>query len=383
MKTRMIDWKRLLFRNTGISLYVWVVFFILPFYFIFRSTMPHHIEIGLSMIAGFFISYALSFLSGGWLVYFWTVMQIAISAAMGVVFSYMYLFPFPAHFIGRMRSRGAFIAMYTILLVAAYATVNYKFVTRDSVILSQLPFVFICLFAVTLLPVNIYNKTKEEKLQGQLEDANKRIAELVKLEERQRIARDLHDTLGQQLSLIGLKSDLARRLIRTNPEKALAEINEVHQTARVALQEVRELVTEMRGMKLEDELARIEQMLRAAQMEFRLEGDSKLRYTSQLAENVICMCLKEAVTNVVKHSRAKTCTIQIDEERTGLTVRIRDDGIGLSGSGKRGNGLRGMKERIGFVNGSMSVVSGQGTTITLNVPTVVKPAEPLERGDTV
>ena len=75
------------------------------------------------------------------------------------------------------------------------------------------------MIGVILLPVTTYNRNKSDKLQGQLEDANKRISELVKLEERQRIARDLHDTLGQKLSLIGLKSDLAVKLIKQKSDQ--------------------------------------------------------------------------------------------------------------------------------------------------------------------
>ena len=84
--------------------------------------------------------------------------------------------------------------------------------------ITQLPFVIINVIGVILLPFTTYNRNRSDKLQGQLEDANKRISELVKLEERQRIARDLHDTLGQKLSLIGLKSDLAGKLISKNPD---------------------------------------------------------------------------------------------------------------------------------------------------------------------
>lgn len=371
-------WKQMFLRlrNTGLSPYIWVVFYILPFYFIFRLNSTSEIVTGVIVIIGFFVCYALSFLAKGWLVYVGTAMQIVISAAMAVFFSYFYFFPFPAYFVGRLRRRGAFFTFYTILLIGAYAAVNYGFVTRDPIMISQLPFVFICLIGVTLLPISTYSRSKEEKLQGQLQDANKRIAELVKLDERQRIARDLHDTLGQQLSLIGLKSDLAGRLIRVNPEKAAAEIIDIHQTARVALQEVRELVTEMRGMKLEDEIVRAEKMLQAAQIEFRLRGDPKLRYTSPLAENVVCMCLKEAVTNVVKHSEATVCEIDIVEEDEGLSVSISDDGKGLTRppGKRRGNGLRGMKERIQFVNGTLAITSHQGTAIMLKVPNVVKPS---------
>ena len=80
---------------------------------------------------------------------------------------------------------------------------------------------------------------------------------LIILEERQRIARDLHDTLGQKLSMIGLKSDLAGKLIKRDPETAIKELQDIRMTARTALKEVRELVADMRTVKLEDELLRI------------------------------------------------------------------------------------------------------------------------------
>jgi len=131
--------------------------------------------------------------------------------------------------------------------------------------------VLVSVVGVILLPVTNYNRNKNDQLQGQLEDANKRISELVKLEERQRIARDLHDTLGQKLSLIGLKSDLAGKLMKQDMERAQAEINDVRQTARTALKEVREMVTRMRGTRLADEIFRIRQILKAAQIE-RMAG---------------------------------------------------------------------------------------------------------------
>ncbi len=372
----MQNWKQLFLRNTGLSPYVWVVFYILPFYFIFRATSTLQIVIGVTMIVGFFICYVLSFLSKGWLVYFWTAIQIVISAAMVYFFSYIYFFLFPAYFIGNLRGRTSFFSLYPVLLVMAYATVNYEFATRDPIMINQLPFVFLCLIAVTLIPVSTYNKNKEEKLQGQLEDANKRIAELVKLEERQRIARDLHDTLGQQLSLIGLKSELASKLIKTDPEKAQAELNDVNHTARIALQEVRELVTQMRGTRLEDELQRSKQILEAAGIEIEINGDTKLTMTSLLSENVICMCMREAVTNIVKHSEATRCMITIEEKKSGITLKVQDNGKGLPPTGKsdNGNGIRGMKERIEFVNGTLAIYSNNGTTtVLIKVPSVTKP----------
>lgn len=369
----MQKWYHIFQRSTGLSPYVWVVFYILPFYFIFRSSSIPEILIGIGMIVLFFVCYVLSFVSRGWLVYFWTGLQIAISIAMTVVFGYVYFALFLAFFIGNIQNRIGFVTLYTIHLITTVVTVNYGFVTKNPVFLTQLPFVLVSLIAVILLPVTTYNRNKSDKLKGQLDDANKRISELVKLEERQRIARDLHDTLGQKLTMIGLKSDLAGKLIGKDPGRARAEIEDVRRTARTALQEVREMVTQMRGLRLDDELHRLSQLLTAAGIEFALEGDPKLSHTSAMTENVLCMCLKEAVTNVVKHSQASVCSIAIKPKQAELAVSVMDDGTGIYGTPSpysRGNGLRGMKERLEFVNGSMEIDSGKdrGTVIVFRVP---------------
>lgn len=241
---------------------------------------------------------------------------------------------------------------------------------RNPVFLSQLPFVLVSIIAVVLLPVTTYNRNRQDKLQGQLEDANKRISELVIMEERQRISRDLHDTLGQRLSLIGLKSDLAGKLVTKNPAQAIIEINDVRMTARSALKEVREMITQMRGIRVEDELVRIRQLLQAAEIEYELEGNSDLSQTSLITENVLSMCMKEAVTNVVKHSGATLCRIQIESSRTDLIIRVKDNGSGIDGTRiyHKGHGLQGMRERLEFVNGSMEVIQDEGTTLVIKVP---------------
>ncbi|ANE45285.1 histidine kinase [Paenibacillus swuensis] len=373
----MQKWYQIFHRNTGLSPYVWVVFYILPFYFIFRSSSMYQVGIGIAMIIAFFICYVLSFVSRGWLVYFWTSLQIMISIAMTLLFGYVYFSLFLAFFIGNLQHRVGFLILYTIHLISTVVTINYGFVSLNPVFITQLPFVLVSLIAVILMPVSTYNKNKRDKLQGQLEDANKRISDLVKMEERQRIARDLHDTLGQKLSLIGLKSDLAGKLITINPEQAQAEIRDVRQTARTALKEVRELVTQMRGTRLEDEIFRIQQMLKAADIELRVEGDPKLNNTSLISENVLSMCLKEAITNIVKHSSATVCEITIEPTRTDLVLTVSDNGVGLAGASVyvRGNGLRGMKERLEFVNGTLELNSDEGTSVVIKVPNVFKQPE--------
>lgn len=378
----MQKWYQIFHKSAGLSPYVWVVFYILPFYFIFRSSSTWEVVVGIIMILGFFACYVCSFLSKGWLVYFWTSMQIVISITMTLLFGYVYFSLFLAFFIGNIQNKVGFITLYTIHLVSMVVTINLGLILiKIPDIASQLPFILVSFIAAILLPVTTYNRNKQGKLEGELESANKRIQELVKQEERQRIARDLHDTLGQKLSLIGLKSDLAAKLLANNPQRAQTELQEIRQTARIALKEVREMVTEMRGTHLVDEVYRIRQVLHAADIAFTLEGDPDLRNTSLMTENVLSMCLKEAVTNIVKHSKATTCTIRIEPSRTDLVVTVEDNGIGLPAEPvfARGNGLRGMQERLEFVNGSMEMFSDQGTTLVLRVPNALKrPVQEVE-----
>src|SRR5699024_12263001 len=102
------------------------------------------------------------------------------------------------------------------------------------------------------------------ELEAQLEDANQRIAELAIKEERHRIARDLHDTLGQRLSMIGLESDLSRKLIDSRPEEAKAELQDIQNTARHALKEVREMISDMRHVCFAEELTHTKKILGTA-----------------------------------------------------------------------------------------------------------------------
>ncbi|MCP1183916.1 histidine kinase [Paenibacillus sp. 1781tsa1] len=374
----MQKWMQIFYKNTGLNPYVWLVFFILPFYYISQYSKLWTMVTGIVIILVFFVCYLLAFITKGWQVYMWIGLLIAISITMTIAYDYAYFSLFLAFFIGNIKNKAGFFTLYSVNLGASFLTINYGFINQSSLLVSQFPFVFISLMASILLPISTYNKNKTEQLEGQLENANKRLDDLVKMEERQRIARDLHDTLGQKLSLIGLKTDLARRLLRSNPDQAEIELNDLRQTASTALKEVREMVTTMRGTQLVDELFRAEQILKAASIEYILDGNPKLQDTSQLNENVLGMCLKEAVTNVVKHSQATACTIIIEESPANNILTVQDNGVGIERSHRqerRGTGILGMKERLEFVNGCLDIRSDtdiQGTEIIIHVPKLVR-----------
>jgi len=369
----MQSWYQIFPKNPYVSIYIWIIFCILPLFFIFKSFSPLESFIGLLLVLVFFISYRQSFNSKGWKMYVWIAVQIAVSITLIILFGYLYFSLFLAFFIGNIRNKAGFITMYVVHLVTTIVSVCIGFFTQNELFVSQFPFLLIGVIGVILLPFNSYNRIKQEKLQGQLEDANKRISKLLVIQERQRIARDLHDTLGQKLSLIGLKSDLASKVIEKDPLRAKTELQDINHTARIALKEVRELVSNIRAGKLEDELLRVQQLLKAAEIDFRVKGNFALKDTPLLVENVLTMCLKEAVTNVVKHSQASFCHVLIKQSQTELFLQIQDNGIGFKTGHEflEGNGLRGMKERLEFVNGVLEISGTYGTTLNIRIPHVI------------
>ncbi|WP_077329586.1 sensor histidine kinase [Virgibacillus siamensis] len=373
----MQNWYHIIPKNTGLSIYAWIIFCVLPFYFVFRSSSTYEIIFGIVMIILFFTAYRVSFLSEGWTAYFSVSVEMAISVVMTLFLGYVYFGLFLAFYIGNLQRKSGFISLYIVHVITTLTAVGIGFFIQNTIFMSQLPFIIISVIGVILLPITIYSRNKREQLESELKDANKRLSRMVVLEERQRIARDLHDTLGQKLSLIGLKSDLASKLITVKPDRAINEINDVHQTARTALKEVRELVSDMKGARLNDEVVHVQQVLDAAQIEFQLEGKPELKYTPLLVENVISMCLKEAVTNVVKHSKASVCKVIIRQSPDELVMQINDNGIGIpEKTGLLGeNGLLGMKERLEFMNGSLEIAGKDGTQLTIRVPNAIQQTE--------
>lgn len=374
---QMQQWYQLFPKNTYLSIFGWIAFCLLPFHFIFRTSSTSQIVYGILLVALFFTAYRLSFIKKGWTVYVTVGIEMAISIFMTIYFGYIYFSLFLAFFIGNIKNKIGFITIYIVHLVTTIVAAVISFFSQEELFISQLPFIIIAIIGVILLPFNMYNRNKHEKLENQLEDANEIISQLIVVEERQRIARDLHDTLGQKLSLIGLKSDLARKLIDIKPDSAKAELEDIQQTARRALKEVRDLVADMKGIKLNEEIIRVQQLLEAAKIDFHIEKTEKVENIPLFIEHVLSMCLKEAITNVVKHSKATTCTVKIEKLADEWKITVEDNGVGMKDKlhASKGIGLQGMRERLEFVNGSLKITNGNGTTITIKVPQVTRQNE--------
>ncbi len=196
--------------------------------------------------------------------------------------------------------------------------------------------------------------------------AHDEIEHMAKLAERERIARDLHDLLGHTLSLVILKSELASKLAERDPERSREEIRDVERIAREALAEVRAAVSGYRTSGLEAEIQRARNTLATAGVRLDVEGTSSKLPPAQ--EAVLCLALREAVTNIVRHSGARNARLNIEANDTACTLSIADDGRG--GNAPFGSGLSGMRERVDILGGTLTRTGSGGTTLTVTLPIV-------------
>ncbi|MDX3225782.1 sensor histidine kinase [Streptomyces sp. ME19-01-6] len=191
-----------------------------------------------------------------------------------------------------------------------------------------------------------------------LREARATVAQLAANEERLRLARDLHDLLGHSLSLITLKSELAGRLLSDRPEQAGQQVADIERVSRQALVDVREAVSGFRRPTLEAEVAGARIALTAAGIAADLgraaDGHPDLPPDE---EGALAWALREGITNVVRHSGARRCTVTLTEAGDELCLTISDDGRGPEGP--PGNGLSGLSERLQLAGGRLETGSGE------------------------
>ncbi len=197
-----------------------------------------------------------------------------------------------------------------------------------------------------------------------LQRAQDEIEHLAKVAERERIARDLHDLLGHTLSLITLKAELARKLVDRDPQRAKQEMQDVEQTSRAALADVREAITGYRGQGLAAELIQARRTLETAGI--TVDCDASEVPLSPAQESVLALALREAVTNVVRHAQAQRCSVRLRRDEELCTLEIADNGRGADAP--EGNGLRGMRERLEAIGGSLQRRTDAGTRLVIHLP---------------
>nr|WP_237392108.1 sensor histidine kinase [Paenibacillus dendrobii] len=355
----------------GFFPYVWLIYISMPIFYI---SQEHGLKmaVGYLMIALFLVTYRQLFFAKKSFPY-WLGLQMLLAFMLCITYSPFNLFLgfYTASFIAYYKDKRRFfiaLAVFYVMLILP-VIINIPRLERSDIYVI-LPFLVVMMMS----PFGMRSMFKQQQLERDLNQANERIEELVKREERIRISRDLHDTLGHTLSLITLKSQLVTRLVERDPQKALLEAREIEQTSRAALRQVRELVNGMRAISVIEEVKTSERILESAGIMHNAEGNFRLEGISGFIQNILSMCLKEAVTNVVKHSQANACTMAIEQTSGEILLTVSDDGIGwdtgLDGQLNDGNGLAGMRERLSLIDGSLELASSNGTRVIIRIPII-------------
>jgi two-component system sensor histidine kinase DesK len=197
----------------------------------------------------------------------------------------------------------------------------------------------------------VYAVGQLRRLIRELRDAREAVAVAAVAEERLRFARDLHDLLGQSLSIVVVKAEAVRRLVERDPAAAIAQATDIEDVGRRALVEIREAVTGYRDSDLITELARAQQALTAAGIAVTIRHHEGILPAP--TDGLLAWVVREATTNVIRHSGASRCEIAIATDPAQATVDIRDDGHAAV-TPAVGNGLRGLTERVAAVGGSLT-----------------------------
>jgi two-component system sensor histidine kinase DesK len=188
--------------------------------------------------------------------------------------------------------------------------------------------------------------------------------------ERERIAQDLHDLVGHSLSSLALKAELARRVFHSDPGRALEELGDVERIARQGLEELREAIHGYFAGDIHTQLERVESLLRAAHI--AVERRCEPLEMAAATERVLALIVREAVTNILRHSQARACSLALFRAGDAYRLEISDDGRG--GVHEEGVGMRSIRTRAEALGGTARWSSTGGTRLCVSWPAALQRA---------
>ncbi len=254
-------------------------------------------------------------------------------------------------------------AFLTLGLALALEGVTFLWVGHDVVFLGIALFLSAALFINAIfLRKDLQHRFAEKRDQNQIQ-------ELATIAERERISRDLHDLLGHSLSSVALKAELAEKFISAESyDSAAKEIAEVAELARSTLKDVRKSVSGLRQKGLYAELKKLCQQLQSSGFDTQCEDElSDLHSLGADIESTIILLLKEACTNILRHSKGDRVRIALKKDSSTFLITVWDNGG--SSNLEAGNGIRGMKDRCRSMDGRLTLESdAEGTQLKMTIP---------------
>ena len=345
--------------------YLSLVFFIIPIGYILGGSYPKYVlfltilaiisYIGMLHTKNKVLVFIEWFILTGYITYTTIVFN-----PMNILFSFYLSNLLVWHFQDKYYTYRTISFFITINCLTLYIIANPTLTIGDKIVL----FIFCSMCIISYFSQKYSyerNKLKNERLKH-----NEHINLLLAENERNRIGRDLHDSIGHTFVMLKLKAELAEKYLeKNNIEAARKEIKEIGEISSASMTETRSIINKLKHRSINEELKVISDIMTMADISL----DIKTNITtspSQLVEWTITMVLKELTNNVIKHSNASKCNIEINESSNNYTVIISDNGRGFESID--GTELYSIRERIKLVNGVIDITSKKSpTTIKVTI----------------
>ena len=215
--------------------------------------------------------------------------------------------------------------------------------------------------AILLFSLGMYYFQNRIRQERKMEEANRTINILSAENERNRIGRDLHDTLGHTFAMMSLKTELAlKQMDKEQYEAARKNLEELNQISRDSMYEVREIVNKLKYRTVAEELLELERLFDLSDIVLTVDSSLDLDSLSPVSQSTLSMVLRELANNVIKHSQADSCQIRLRRDH-GIVLEIEDDGCGFEEV--TGQELHSIRERLSLVDGDLKILSQSHLTI--------------------
>jgi two-component system sensor histidine kinase DesK len=274
----------------------------------------------------------------------------------------------------RGRARTAGCAALAVLMLAMFYTFTLSDFPPDGAVAAWVVYYSLYFLVNLVTPAVLFGATRLVSTLEELLATRKELTALAVARERLRLSRDLHDVLGQNLSAVSLQGDLALRLLPKHPHAARTEIEKLTRLARDTLQGMRAVTHDEHRVSLRTELDGASALLATAGIAVTVQThDGGLSVGGQ---EVFAWTIREGVTNILRHSAARNCSITTQRHDGLVRLVIRNDGAHTAVTDD-GTGLRGLTARSAAQGGSARGVRLDADTFELIVEL---PAETLPEG---
>lgn len=345
--------------GTGLLPYVWLVYlamFVMPLGFGERPDW--HIWVSLAVLPIFLTLYFYTFWQSGFRVLLCIMAILAIGMATawfnaGASVFFVYAAAFCVH-LGNPKK--ALILVITIALSAGVY----------SYILAMPGYFYFPAIVISILIgfVNIYEGELRQK-NRLLKHSQEELKLMAANAERERIARDLHDLIGHTFSLITVKAQLAYKLADVDLAKSKSEIKELENLSRSAMAEVRETVHNFQQKNMTSEIAKARLLTDSA--DIKLTTDIQFIPENEAVNSALAWVIREAFTNIIKHAEASECQLNGKKQSGHYLLMIQNDGP-QNKEIVEGNGLKGLRERVTALNGTLTIETNPYFSIQVDIP---------------